>query len=459
MHISRRGLSMGLMVAAAALVFVSIVAAVGYWYVSRDEGGFSLPGGDTSASPELSLTEPLNPSDHVQEEAILPSSAILSLAQVDLLESVTLAMSMEHWESAYAAIVFSSELPADQRGGSLLLLADAFAKEGNSTKAGVCYWQAATIATLSPDLSDLARADTFIRVGKGLRELGWSEEGERYLDQAHTVAMYGSDLPRPVRGQLLGRIAELYQEWEQDGPAQRCFDEMSEVHGILRPLPPSATLAVPSPGMESEPVAEAESQRRAAAQALADHLLANPSGEDAEELLEALSEALLAEENVRRAAHAERLQQASRLLDRARIMELWIAWLDIRHRVAARAYGLSIVPEWEADLANIRAEINQAYQETFALYGDQVMALPAPEEIEPAWVAVLRHEILVGRLGLYPSYPEAQLVEELDEHIRNLPDPPQETSWLWVEAETVGGTTTLSLIPAVDYGKAEGGSE
>lgn len=216
-------------------------------------------------------------------------------------------------------------------------------------------------------------------------------------------------------------------------------------------MPPSVRFAAPSPDVESEKVAEAESRRRAAAQALADHLLANPSGEGDEELVGSLREALLAEEDVRRAAHSDRLQQADRLADRARAMELWIAWLDIRHRVAAGAYGLSIVPEWEADLANIRAEINQAYQETFALYGDQVVALPMQEEIEPAWVAVLRREILAGRLGLYPSYPEAQLVEELDGHIRNLPSPPQETSWLWVKAETVEGITTFYLIPAVDY--------
>ena len=451
MRMSGRRLSIGLMVASAALVLVGVAAAGGYWYVSRGEGEFPLPGGGASPSPELSLTEPLNPLDHVQEEDIFPSSAILSLAQEDTLESVTLAMSMEHWESAYAAIVFSSNLPDDQRGGSLLLLGDAYAERGDADKAGICYWQAATIATLSPDLSDLARADTFIRVGEKLHELGWPDEGGKYLDQAHTVAMFSPDLPRPVRGQLLRRTGELYQEWGQDDLAQQCFDEMSELHGVLKPLPPSARLAAPSLDVESEKVAEAESRRRAAAQALADHLLANPSGKGAEELVEALGEALLAEEDVRRAAHSDRLQQADRLADRARVMELWIAWLDIRHRVAARAYGLSIVPEWEAELANIRAEINQAYQETFALYGDQVVALPMQEEIEPALVAVLRREILMGRLGLYPSYPEAQLVEELDGHIRNLPSPPQETSWLWVKAETVDGITIFSLIPAVDY--------
>jgi hypothetical protein len=438
------------MVAAAALVVVGMAAAGGYWYVSRGEAEFSLPGGD-EASPELSLAEPMNPVDHVQREDISHSSAILSLAKEDSLESVTLAMSMEHWESAYAAIVFSSELPDDQRGGSLLLLGDAYAEQGDADKAGICYWQAAVIATLSPDLSDLARADTFIKVGDKLHELGWPDEGGKYLDQAHTVAMYSPDLPRPVRTQLLQRMGELYEKWGQDELAQQCYDETAQLPGVLQSMPTSTSLDAPSLQVESEDLVGAKARRRAAAQALADHLLANPSGEGAEELVEVLGEALLEEEDRQREAHSGRLQQADRLADRARAMELWIAWLDIRHRVAAGGYGLSIVPEWEDDLANIRAEINQAYKESFALYGDQVIALPMPEEIEPAWVSVLRREILMGRLGLYPSYPEVQLVEELDGHIRNLPNPPQDTSWLWVKAEAGEGMTTFALAPATEY--------
>lgn len=450
MQMSRRRLSFGLMVAAAALVIVGIAAAGGYWYVSRGEGEISLPGGG-AASPELSLAEPINPLDHVTREDVSHSSAILSLAKENALESVTLAMSMEHWESAYAAIVFSSELPDEQRGGSLLLLGDAYAERQDVDKAGICYWQAAVVATLSPDLSDLARADTFIKVGDKLHELGWPDEGGKYLDQAHTVAMYSPDLPRPVRTQLLQRIGELYEKWGQDEMVQQCFDEATELPGVLKSMPTSTKLDAPSLQVESEELVGAKKQRRAAAQALADYLLANPSGEGAEELVEALEEALLEEEDLQRAAHSDRLQQADRLADRARAMELWIAWLDIRHRVAAGGYGLSIVPEWEEDLANIRAEINQAYKESFALYGDQVIALPMPEEIEPTWVSVLRQEILVGRLGLYPSYPEVQLVEELDGHIQNLPSPPEDTSWLWVKAEAGEGMMTFALVPATEY--------
>ena len=45
-----------------------------------------------------------------------------------------------------------------------------------------------------------------------------------------------------------------------------------------------------------------------------------------------------------------------------------INWLSIKYRVARRGYGISLVPEWEAEAEQIRAELTKSYELLFALY-------------------------------------------------------------------------------------------
>lgn len=91
------------------------------------------------------------------------------------------------------------------------------------------------------------------------------------------------------------------------------------------------------------------------------------------------------------------------------------AWLTLKYRIARGGFGLSLVPEWEENAPLIRTELAKAYEALFQLYGDQATALPSATDVDQAWVELLRQEILLGQLELYPDYPEDQLVKRLQE--------------------------------------------
>ena len=79
-----------------------------------------------------------------------------------------------------------------------------------------------------------------------------------------------------------------------------------------------------------------------------------------------------------------------------------------------------MVPEWEAQSAKIQSELSKAYEDLYALHGEQIIALPEADTIDRAWVEVFRQEIEVGQLGLYPNYPEEQLAAKLIEATEKL---------------------------------------
>jgi hypothetical protein len=102
--------------------------------------------------------------------------------------------------------------------------------------------------------------------------------------------------------------------------------------------------------------------------------------------------------------------QLSRKID---ITIAQIEWLSTKYRVARQAYGLSLVPEWEADAEQIRADLTKTYETLFALYADLIVALPEVSQIDKATEERLRREILTGELGRYPNYPEEQRRKQL----------------------------------------------
>jgi hypothetical protein len=108
------------------------------------------------------------------------------------------------------------------------------------------------------------------------------------------------------------------------------------------------------------------------------------------------------------------------LLEKVAIAWHKIRWLTIKYQVALGGYGLSMVPEWEAQSAEIQSELSKAYEDLYALHGEQVIALPEADTIDRAWVEVFRQEIEVGQLGLYPNYPEEQLTAKLKEATEKL---------------------------------------
>ena len=126
-----------------------------------------------------------------------------------------------------------------------------------------------------------------------------------------------------------------------------------------------------------------------------------------------MREALIEEDRQKLPFYEGELATATRLSRKIDITEAQIEWLTTKYKVARQAYGISLVPEWETQAEQIRADLTKTYERLFALYADLIVALPEISQIDKATEERLRREILAGELGRYPNYPEEQRQKQL----------------------------------------------
>jgi hypothetical protein len=128
-----------------------------------------------------------------------------------------------------------------------------------------------------------------------------------------------------------------------------------------------------------------------------------------------VTQALVNEDNARRTALEDQMGAATSMVLRIGIAEARVDWLLIKYRVALGAFGLDLVPAWSEDVAGIAAELGTARGELHAIYGEQIDTFADEMAKDRAWFDVVRLEILQGQLGLYPEYPEEELISQLSE--------------------------------------------
>jgi hypothetical protein len=166
-----------------------------------------------------------------------------------------------------------------------------------------------------------------------------------------------------------------------------------------------------------EAVVSALAARQNAAADLAARWL-SASGSDRDALAATLGQAFLAEDAARSAFY-QTADQLS-LADRLALLHDKLAWLVVKYRVAQRGYGVSLVPEWEAQVEEIATALSGAYTELINGYGQQLDTLDATEAVQ-ARVELLRQGVLWTRLGLFPDVnAEEPLSAQLAEASRQL---------------------------------------
>ena len=97
------------------------------------------------------------------------------------------------------------------------------------------------------------------------------------------------------------------------------------------------------------------------------------------------------------------------------VAEAGVDWLTVKYRIALDGYGFRLVPAWSDDPGDIEAELNAAYGELHDIYDEQISTFSDGTAVDRAWHDVLRFEIERGRFGLYPDYPEEELLSQLTE--------------------------------------------
>jgi hypothetical protein len=393
------------------LMFI-LLAAIGAVILSGQYGGGS------SVSSLLTGRTPLN---YINTAEIDPALALASLGGVAESEVIIEAIRKGRAETALAALVYQPTLTDKETTGDFLLLSGAYETQGNREKAVFSNQMAGLIATLSPNLPDTARGDLFLQAGENLKSLEEPEWAKFFLNQAMVVAAKSPFLQAAHRRMVLERLQQDYLGLGERELARQSLDIMADP-------PPSSLNLEAQPVIlpqTAEPIAltqsiqEAEARRWEKAQELA-ALLVERGGKAPPDAITALKEALLAEDAEKLPFYDSELETATQISRKIDITLAKIEWLSIKYRLARRAFGLSIVPEWEAETEQIRADLTKTYETLFSLYADLIVALPQVSQIDKATEERLRREVLAGELGRYPNYPEEQRRKQLLDAVNQL---------------------------------------
>ncbi|HFD40242.1 MAG TPA: hypothetical protein ENJ31_10425 [Anaerolineae bacterium] len=359
----------------------------------------------------------------IAPEGIAPEIALFPLAGALESETIDTAINNGELETAYATLAFGLSLSDAQRIGRLVLLGQAFAQAEQTERAALAYRQIEDLAVLSPALTDAARAEALFSAGQGWAALDQAGEARWAYDQVYTIARHSPYLQSAQRRDLFASLVKAYGEIGAGEKAQDCQARIDELDRQAAEPPAAAPPKPPELPAGEEPISSPEvgaleEARRQAAFAL---LQAVPEeGEPPETAVSALADALRAEDAAKMALYRQELQATTQLSRRIDIYWHLIRWLTLKYQVAAQGFGLSLVPEWEAQRIEIQSSLSAAYEELLFAYEDLIAGLPDAALIDPAIYRVRRQEALAGRLGQYPNYPEQDLADKVREAVHDL---------------------------------------
>ena len=384
--------------ATAVLLIVVGIASLSAYFLMREQ--------------PLRVPQWQDPLTLVNYGGIDPALAVGGLGGVSDKDLVVQALTEGRPDTAFAILVFSPSIGDRESAGAFLLLADRFQRDGQRQQASNGYRLAGTIATLSPDLPDTVRADTFILAGEGLARLSEFGLAQLYLDQAYNVALVSTYVQPANRRNLFQRLHKGYQAMGDRERARRSLDLSAEAFspvGVPEPPPVLPVADIPPLPLE---VQQAEAARWKAAQKLA-RLLTERGGRAPQEAINELANALIFEDQLRLPYYDAQLSQATQLSVQISVVQARINWLVVKYRVTRGGYGISLLPEWQTQAEQIRSELTKSYELLFALYADLIVSMPNADQIDLATEEALRREILAGTLGRFPSYPAQQRITQL----------------------------------------------
>jgi hypothetical protein len=439
---SSRGRLLWVLLAAALVLFlVAVVAAAIYVILSRQQATTATWG---------------DPIGEIDPDAIAADLALYPLAGASELETIDAAIENGELETAFSTLAFSPELSDVQRIGRLILLGERFAEMGADDRASLSYRLVYDSAILSPRLNDPARSDALLAMGNGWVAIGQETLALNAYDQVYMIAVHSPYIQMAHRRELLNLLEAAYLglgDREQAGASREQMVELEYAtdRKTLLPSFESPDLPGETEAVSSADVGALEDARRQAVytllQAVADGA-DPPSG-----LVNNVAQALLAEDEAKLGLYRQELEGTTQPGRRINVQRHLIRWLLLKYKVAARGNGLSLVPEWEGQLADIQSELTKAYEGLFFDYEDFVTALPDAALMVPGSYKTRRIVILAGRLGHYPNYPAEQLAGKLQDAVLGLIGSGS-LEELYVDAATEDGGPRFFLSPSEAYGRA-----
>ena len=418
------------------VLFLIFAIAVSLLVIARQFGQE-----ETNVFSPLFGTNTLN---QIDVDAIDPALALASLGGVSEVELIKEALDKSRPETALATLLFSPTLSNRETSGGLLRLAEVYSNSNQFSQARFAYELAGSVATLAPDISDNIRADLFMQTGEGLIGISQNELARLYLDQAFVIADRSPYLQAAHRRRIFERLQQNYLTIDERVLARESLSlsanptDLSLVVEKGTLLPPRSSVPL------LEETQQSEAERWRAAQELA-VLLVERGGEVPVEKVEQLATALINEDQQKLPFFERELNNATQLSQKIDIIWAKINWLSLKYRVARKGFGVSLVPEWEAQAELIRSDLTKAYETLYASYADLVVALPNVSQIDKATEERLRMEVLAGELGRYPNYPEEQRRAQLQQATEQLIDTQPEIN-IFVGVSEVENKRVYSLF-------------
>jgi hypothetical protein len=414
----------------------------------------------SSRSPSVDTSKWITPQEQVDTQKIIPGVAIAILAGTSDSASVDDSLAAGDFEGAFAQIAYGTEFSDANRVGTLLLLGNRYAAAKQTTKAAWMYQYAVFLAVVSPLPSDLNRMQTLLEAAQGLKALNMDSNARAVLDQAYLIAEYSPALPRDTRAQVAEQIARLYDRFGASKLAQNArqlandtitLADESAVNLARRPFRIQPT----DPPANPDIVAKLK-ERVAAARELVDALNLNPPKSEADlpdDLVRALGDKLYEEDGLRMAYYASQYDASPDASSQLGVLRDKLTWLAIKYRIAKKGFGISLVPEWEDQAADIAQQLNDTYADYFAITQQQAQSLDKTDESNRSIEDLLRGAIVAGRWGIYSQYDEADLRSQLDTVSQALRD--QQVASLRLDSFMRGKQVVYLLVPDELYGMGE----
>lgn len=402
----RRGAEILTLVGFLLCLLLGAAALATLWMVTRPS---PLPSGTAA---DATLLQPQN---------VVVGLATRSLAGDEPAALISQALQAGELDTAAALLLFDTTAAPATRAALWQQLARRWLDAGDATRATLAYNRVLQLAVLDPALHSLGRSQLLVQATTGFAAAGRPEAATDAAWQAVRAIAQSPDLLPAQRSQLLQELRPAVIG------AQAVIEDVllaAEVDELLRnPYGSSGGVLVPATWNLLQAPLEPDAVTAAALAAAADHrrLMARnladrdvlTSGSDVEPERQALNAALLAEDSLR-------AQTAQTLLAGATTLQqqIWVLQQEqqrhiLRLQVARGAFGISLAPEWEANLGTIEAELAAA---TAAL--DRLVSALADAQSIPLEQNLLRAEsahwlALQSVLGAWPGGDPAQASERL----------------------------------------------
>lgn len=316
-------------------------------------------------------------------------------------------------ETANALLLFDTQSNSSYRVGVWLQLAQRWTEIGDTQSALEAWRTIQSIAVLDPAFKSLERAQLLVQTSQGFLDANDLAAGRDAVQQVVRCVTQLPDLLPVQRSQLLTSVRPIAVAVD-DATLLATLDDF-----IRNPYvtPGGVLLTDPWPLITSQPPDDVQldgaiAARQQAARLLADRIVVT-GGADIEAERQSLALALMAEEQARATYFSQTLSGGISLQQQLAVLVRQRDWTLLQLQVATNAFGLSIMPQWEASANVLTGQLAAS-----SVNISNVLAALADAQATPLEQALLRTETahltaLESALGRIPDSDMSALNERI----------------------------------------------